>query len=59
MRQQGLFEVSDHLKRLSAYGDPLEVLAQVVNFEGFRPTLIAPLAYADGTKGGHARPMIR
>lgn len=58
MRQQGLFGLSDHLKRLSAYGDPLEVLAAVVDFEVFRPTLVAALAYSDGAKGG-ARPMIR
>ena len=44
MRQAGLFGLSDHLKRLSADGDPLEVLAQVVDFETFRPTLIAALA---------------
>jgi transposase, IS5 family len=52
MRQQGLFGLSDHLQRLSAYGDPLEVLAQVVNFEAFRSTLVAALAYSDGAKGG-------
>lgn len=52
MRQAGLFGLSDHLKRLSADGDPLEVLAQVVDFETFRPTLIAALAYGDGAKGG-------
>ena len=52
MRQQGLFGLSEHLKRLSAYGDSLEVLAQVVDFEAFRPTLVAALAYSDGAKGG-------
>jgi hypothetical protein len=26
MRQAGLFGLSDHLKRLSAFGDPLEEL---------------------------------
>lgn len=52
MRQQGLFGLSDHLRRLSAYGDPLEVLAQVVDLEAFRPTLVAALAYSDGAKGG-------
>ena len=30
MRQSGLFGLSDHMKRLSADGDPLEVLARVV-----------------------------
>ena len=52
MRQAGLFGLSDHLKRLSAGGDPLEVLAQVVDFETFRPTLIAALAYGDRANGG-------
>lgn len=52
MRQAGLFGLSEHLKRLSAHGDPLEVLARVVDFEAFRPVLDAALAYSDGTKGG-------
>jgi hypothetical protein len=50
MRQAGLFGLSDHLKRLSAYGDPLEELVRIVDFEVFRPALVAALAYA----GGHA-----
>ena len=37
----GVFGLSDHMKRLSADGDPLEVLARVVDFELFRPTLIS------------------
>lgn len=52
MRQSGLFGLLDHMKRLSADGDPLAVLAKVVDFESFRPTLVAALAYSDGTKGG-------
>jgi IS5 family transposase len=52
MRQAGLFGLSDHLKRLSAHGDPLEVLGRVVDFEVFRPTLDAALCYSDGAKGG-------
>jgi IS5 family transposase len=52
MRQAGLFGLSDHLKRLSAHGDPLEVLGRVVDFEAFRPVLEAALAYSDGAKGG-------
>ncbi|MFQ6024682.1 MAG: transposase [Acidiferrobacterales bacterium] len=39
------------MKRLSATGDPLEKMARVVNFEAFRPTLDAALAYSDGSKG--------
>lgn len=52
MRQAGLFGLSEHLKRLSAHGDPLEVLARVVDFEAFRPVLDTALAYSDGAKGG-------
>ncbi len=33
MRQAGLFGLSDHLKRLSAVGDPLETMERVVDFE--------------------------
>lgn len=52
MRQAGLFRLSDHLKRLSAFGDPLEELARIVNFEVFRPALVVALACGDGAKGG-------
>ena len=52
MRQSGLFGLSDHMKRLSAEGDPLEALSRVVDFEAFRSTLVAALVYSDGTKGG-------
>src|SRR3546814_13843173 len=44
-RQAGLFGLSDHLKRLSAYGDSLEELGRIIDFEAFRPTLRAALAY--------------
>lgn len=52
MRQAGLFGLTEHLKRLSAHGDPLEELGRVVEFEGFRPILDGALAYSDGSKGG-------
>jgi transposase, IS5 family len=52
MRQAGLFGLSEHLKRLSAHGDPLEELARIIDFEAFRPVLVAALAYGDGAKGG-------
>ncbi len=52
MKQSGLFGLSDHLKRLSANGDPLEELGGIVDFEGFRPILNNALAYSDGAKGG-------
>ena len=52
MRQAGLFGLPDHLRMLSATGDPLEVLAKVVDFEIFRAPLEAALGYSDGSKGG-------
>jgi len=52
MRQADLFGLADHLKRLSAVGDPLETMERVVDFEAFRPVLDVALAYADGSKGG-------
>ena len=52
MKQAGLFGLSDHLKRLSAFGDPLEELGRVIDFEGFRPILEDALCYLDGSKGG-------
>lgn len=52
MRQSGLFGLSDHMKRLSADGDPLEVWVRVVDFEAFRPTLVTALDYSDGAKSG-------
>ena len=52
MRQTGLFGLSEHLKRLSANGDPLEELGRIIDFEAFRPALVAGLAYGDGSKGG-------
>jgi IS5 family transposase len=32
MKQAGLFGLSDHLKRLSPIGDPLEELGRIVDF---------------------------
>jgi transposase, IS5 family len=52
MRQAGLLGLSEHWQRLSAYGDPLEELGQIIDFNVFRPVLAAALAYGDGTKGG-------
>jgi transposase, IS5 family len=52
MKRSGLFGLSDHLKRPSANGDPLEELGRIVDFEGFRPILDTALAYAGGAKGG-------
>lgn len=52
MKQAGFFDLSDHLRRLSSAGDPLEELQRVINFEVFRPVLEDALCYRDGTKGG-------
>ena len=52
MQPRSLFSLAEHLDRLSEDGDPLEVLAQVIDFEAFRPTLVAALSYSDGAKGG-------
>jgi transposase, IS5 family len=51
-RQPGLFDVDERLRRLSDIGDQLEAFAAVVDFEMFRPDLVAALNYSDGTKGG-------
>ena len=52
MKQAGLFGLSEHLERLSAFGDPLEELGRVIDFEGFRAILDSALGYSDGAKGG-------
>jgi hypothetical protein len=44
MGQLGFFDLPDHLKRLSEAGDPLEEMAQVIDFEAFRPTLEGALS---------------
>ena len=51
-QQPGFFDVEERLKRLSDLGDQLEAFARAVDYEQFRPTLDAALAYADGAKGG-------
>ncbi|MFC4291447.1 transposase [Sphingorhabdus arenilitoris] len=52
MHLPNLFSLSEHLKRLSDDGDPLEVLAAAVDFEIFRGLLVKGLGYSDGAKGG-------
>ena len=51
-RQPGLFDVDERLRRLSDIGDQLEAFAAVVDFEMFRPELVAALNYSLGSKGG-------
>ena len=50
--QPGFFDGDERLKALSAAGDPLERLAQVVDFEVFRGDLEAALSRSDRAKGG-------
>ena len=52
MKQRGFFDVDERLKRVSDLGDPLEAMAAVIDFEGFRPILDEALKRSDGAKGG-------
>ena len=51
-KQPGFWSVEDRLKELSAQGDPLEKLAEIVDFEMFRPVLIAAVGPDDRPRGG-------
>ena len=46
--QPGFFDGEERLKALSASGDPLERLAQVVDFEAFREDLEKALLLGPG-----------
>ena len=48
----GFLILKERLKQLSAKGDELERLSQVVDFELFRADLEAAAPRADGSKGG-------
>ena len=50
--QPGFFDGEERLKALSAAGDPLERLAQVIDFEVFRRDLEPALSRSDRGKGG-------
>jgi IS5 family transposase len=50
--QPGFFDGDERLKALSAAGDPLERLAEVIDFERFRDALDAALSRSDRAKGG-------
>lgn len=52
MKQVGFFDVDERLKRVRDLGDPLEVMAQIIDFERFRPVLDKALARSDRSKGG-------
>ena len=50
--QPGFWSIDDRLRELSAQGDPLEKLLEIVDFELFRPVLEATLGVGDRAKGG-------
>jgi IS5 family transposase len=50
--QPGFWSVDDRLRELSAQGDPLEQLQQIVEFELFRPVLATATGSVDRSKGG-------
>ena len=51
-RQPGFWDVDERLRELSAQGDPLEKLAETVDFEIFRAELDAALGRRDRSQGG-------
>jgi hypothetical protein len=55
--QPGFFDSDERLKALSAAGDPLERLAQVIDFEVFRGDLEAVLSRSDRTKCPNLNPI--
>lgn len=52
MVQPGLFDMQNRLESLSQFGDPLEKLKEVVDFEIFRSELERGLDFSDRSKGG-------
>ena len=50
--QPSFFDLDERYRALSAAGDPLERLAQVVDFELFRAELEAALNRSDRARGG-------
>lgn len=52
MDQLWFFDLRDLLKRPCEAVDPLEEMAQVIDFEAFRPSLESALGYSDGSEGG-------
>lgn len=54
MAQRGLFDLQNRLKSLSEFGDPLEKLKEVVDFEVFRSKLEKGLGFSDRSKGGRS-----
>src|ERR1700739_1032226 len=51
-QQRGFFDVDERLQELSAKGDALERLSELVDFELFRADLERAVPRSDGSKGG-------
>jgi len=51
-KQPGFWSMEDRLRELSAQGDPLEKLQEIVDFELFRPVLVEALGPGERAKGG-------
>ena len=51
-KQPGFWDVEERSEEISADGDPLETLAEAVDFERFRPILEAAAGRPPGPKGG-------
>jgi IS5 family transposase len=52
MVQTGLFDITERYEKLSAGGDALEKILQVVDFEVFRSKIEVALARKEGAQGG-------
>lgn len=52
VRQPGFFDVEERLRELSAKGDDLERLNELVEFEAFRPELERAVPRLERAKGG-------
>ncbi len=50
--QPGFFDLDERYQALSASGDPLVRLSQLIDFEVFRPPLLKALQRSDRLKGG-------
>ena len=52
MSQPGFFDVENRLQLLSEFGDPLEKLSQVIDFEIFRPVIERSIQFKKKPAGG-------
>lgn len=52
MLQPGLFDIENRPESLSKFGNPLEKLKDIVNFEVFRAEIEEGLKFKDNSKGG-------